>query len=289
MSEGGVGEAAATMQPPAAGNAAVPAPRRRLAGLGRGALRIAPPILFTIAAIGLWQLLVWLLDVSPYVVPKPSAVATTLHSHWGLLAHSARVTLVEILYGFGLSVGVGVALALVLERFRILDRAVYPLVIVFQNVPKIAIAPLLILWFGFGMAPKAILIAVIAFFPITVTMRTGLASVHADLVLLLRSVGASRNEILLRVQIPSAIPFLIAGLHVAITLSVIGAIVAEFAGASSGLGYIIQYASTQLDTRLVFAGIFVISVIGIVLYYAISVLELALARRFPRHEGAAGA
>jgi NitT/TauT family transport system permease protein len=194
-----------------------------------------------------------------------------------------------VLYGFGLSVGIGVTLALLLARFRVFDRTVYPLVVVFQNVPKIAIAPLLILWFGFGIAPKAILIAVIAFFPITVTMRAGLASVHPDLVLLLRSVGASRSEILFRVQLPSSIPYLFAGLHVAITLSVIGAIVAEFAGASSGLGYLIQYASNQLQTSLVFASIVVISVVGIVLYYTVSLVELALARRFPRPEGAAAA
>ena len=258
---------------------------RRFSGSARVVLRVGPPILFAIAATGLWQLIVSLMDVSPDVVPKPSAVATTLHSDWGLIAHSTRTTVVEVLYGFGLSVGIGVSLALLFARFRVLDRAVYPIVVIFQNVPKIAIAPLLILWFGFGIAPKAILIAAIAFFPITVTMRTGLASVNPDLVLLLRSVGASRNEILFRVQVPSSIPYLFAGLHVGITLSVIGAIVAEFSGASSGLGYLIQYASTQLETSLVFAAITVISVVGIALYYGISIVEMALSRRFPRQEG----
>jgi NitT/TauT family transport system permease protein len=111
--------------------------------------------------------------------------------------------------------------------------------------------------------------------------------VHPDLVLLLRSVGASPNEILFRVQVPWSIPYLFAGLHVAITLSVIGAIVAEFAGASSGLGYLIQFASTQLETPLVFASITVISVVGIALYYSVSLIEIALSRRFPRQEGTA--
>lgn len=260
-----------------------------LRGSGRTLRRLGPPVLLTVAAIATWELAVRAFDVPKDVVPKPSTVGSSLSDHRGLVWRSTKVTVVEILYGFGLAVGIGVALALLLGRFRLVDRAVYPLVVVFQNVPKVAIAPLLILWFGFGMAPKAILIAVIAFFPITVTMRTGLASVHPDLVLLLRSVGASRTEILLRVQIPSSIPFLFAGLHVAITLSVIGAIVAEFAGAARGLGYLIQFASTQLDTPLVFAGILVISIVGIVLYYAVSLAELALARRFPRHEGAAAA
>ena len=226
-----------------------------------------------------------MLNTSPDVVPKPTRVATTLHDDWGLIAHSTRTTVVEILYGFGLSVCIGVLLALVFARFRAIDRAVYPIIVIFQSVPKIAIAPLLILWFGFGTAPKAILIAAIAFFPITVTMRTGLDAVNPDLVLLLRSVGASRNEILFRVQVPTSIPYVFAGLHVAITLSVIGAIVAEFAGASSGLGYLIQFASTQLETPLVFASIAVISVIGIALYYGISLLEIVLSRRFPRQEG----
>jgi NitT/TauT family transport system permease protein len=259
------------------------------ARLGRAALRVAPPILFTVAAIGVWQLTVSLLDVSPTVVPKPTAVVETLVDQWDLIWDATKTTLVEILYGFALSVVIGVALALLLARFRMLDRAVYPLVVIFQNVPKIAIAPLLILWFGFGIAPKAILITFIAFFPITVTMRTGLASVDPDLVLLLRSVGASRNEILFRVQLPWSIPFLFAGLHVAITLSVIGAIVAEFAGASNGLGYLIEFASTQLDTPLVFAGITAISVVGVALYYAVTLTEIALSRRFPRSKDVAAA
>jgi NitT/TauT family transport system permease protein len=290
MSEGGgMSQAASPVQSGAVGRPATLPAARRFAGSGRAALRVGPPILFAVAAIGLWQLVVSLLRVSPDVVPKPSAVATTLHSDWGLIAHSTRTTVVEVMYGFGLSVGIGVSLALLFARFRVLDRAVYPIVVIFQNVPKIAIAPLLILWFGFGIAPKAILIAFIAFFPITVTMRTGLASVHPDLVLLLRSVGASRNEILFRVQVPTSIPYLFAGLHVAITLSVIGAIVAEFAGAASGLGYLIQFASTQLETSLVFASIAVISVVGIALYYGVSLIEIALSRRFPRHEDAAAA
>jgi NitT/TauT family transport system permease protein len=255
------------------------------AGSWRALVRVAPPVLFAIAAVATWQLVVSVLNTSPDVVPKPTRVATTLHDDWGLIAHSTRTTVVEILYGFGLSVGIGVFLALVFARFRAIDRAVYPIIVIFQSVPKIAIAPLLILWFGFGTAPKAILIAAIAFFPITVTMRTGLDAVNPDLVLLLRSVGASRNEILFRVQVPTSIPYLFAGLHVAITLSVIGAIVAEFAGASSGLGYLIQFASTQLETPLVFASIAVISVIGIALYYGVSLLEIALSRRFPRQEG----
>src|SRR5262249_4165932 len=157
---------------------------------------------------------------------------------------------------------IGALLALLIKRFRLLGRAVYPLVVVFQTVPKVALAPIFILWFGYDLAPKIALIVVIAFFPVTLNMLAGLEAVDPELIALMRSIGAGENDVLRRVQIPFALPALMAGLKIAITFSVIGAIVGEFAGASAGLGYVIQFASTQLQTDLVFAGLVVISVLG---------------------------
>lgn len=151
----------------------------------------------------------------------------------------------------------------------------------FQNVPKVALAPIFILWFGYGLTPKLLLVVVIAFFPVTVNMRAGLAAADQDLLLLMRSVGASRWQVLSKIQIPTSLPYLFAGLRIAITFSVIGAIVAEFAGAQEGLGYLIQYGSTQLDTPLVFAALTFVSVLGLVLYYALAGLEWLVQRRFP--------
>jgi NitT/TauT family transport system permease protein len=183
------------------------------------------------------------------------------------------VTAKEVLYGFLLSAVIGAAVALVIARFARFGRALYPLVVLFQTVPKVALAPLFILWFGFDLAPKVTLIVVIAFFPVAINMLVGLQTVDPNLLALMRSVGASRNEILRRIQIPNSLPYLMAGLKVAVTLAVIGAIVGEFAGAQAGLGYMIQFASTQMQTSLVFAALVEVSVLGLLFYYVIEWLE----------------
>jgi NitT/TauT family transport system permease protein len=186
---------------------------------------------------------------------------------------AAYVTATEVLYGFILSAVIGAAVALVIARFARFGRALYPLVVLFQTVPKVALAPLFILWFGFDLAPKVMLIVVIAFFPVAINMLVGLQTVDPNLIALMRSVGASRNEILRRIQIPNSLPYLMAGLKVAVTLAVIGAIVGEFAGAQAGLGYMIQFASTQMQTSLVFAALVEVSVLGLLFYYVIEWLE----------------
>lgn len=243
--------------------------------------RAWPSALLLLAVLVVWELAVALLGVSEFVVAPPSAFAAeTWHSRELLLA-AAWITTQEILYGFLISVAVGVGLAVVIARFRWVDRAVYPLVVLFQVVPKVALAPIFILWFGYGVTPKLLLVVVIAFFPITLNMLVGLRSIDPDLLLLMKSVGATRNQILARIQIPTSLPYLFAGMRIAITLAVIGAVVAEFAGASDGLGYLIQFASTQLDTPLMFSALILVSLLGLVLYYGMSLAEFALARRFP--------
>jgi NitT/TauT family transport system permease protein len=179
---------------------------------------------------------------------------------------------------------VGIAVALVIVRFERFGRALYPLIVLFQTVPKVALAPIFILWFGYDLAPKISLIVVIAFFPVAIDMLAGLQSVEPSFVALMRSVGASKTEILRRVRIPHSLPHLMAGLKVAITFSVIGAIVGEFAGASAGLGYVIQFASTQLETPLVFAALVVVSVVGLVFYYLVEFAERVLVPWAPKFD-----
>jgi len=176
----------------------------------------------------------------------------------------------------------GIVIALAIERFVWFGQACYPLIVLFQNVPKIALAPLLILWFGYDLLPKILLIVIMAFFPITLNMLVGLRSADANLVALFRSIGATSNQIMTHIKIPASLPMLIAGMKVAITLSVIGAIVGEFVGASAGLGYMIQFASSQMETALVFAALVQVSVMGVVFYYAIEALEWRLLR-WARH------
>ena len=236
----------------------------------------APTLALLAATLLAWELLIRAFAVPLFVLPPPSAIAVALVAKQDLLARAALATASEIVLGFLLSALVGVVVALVVVRFALLGRALYPLIVLFQTVPKVALAPLFILWFGFDLAPKVLLIVVIAFFPVTLGMMSGLQSVDPALVALMRSVGAGRTEILRRVQVPHSLPQLMAGLKVAITLSVIGAIVGEFAGASGGLGYMIQFASTQLETPLVFAALLEVSVLGVGFYYLVELAE----RRF---------
>jgi NitT/TauT family transport system permease protein len=246
--------------------------------------RSGPGTALFILVLVLWELAIRLFHVSIFIVPAPSDIATSLVVNAGLLAGATLITAKEILIGFLFAIVVGVALALLIVRFRLFGRALYPLIVLFQTVPKVALAPILILWFGYDLAPKVILIMLIAFFPVTLGMLGGLQSVEQSFVSLMRSVGARENDILLRVRIPHALPHLMAGMKVAITLCVIGAIVGEFAGASAGLGYAIQFASTQLDTAMVFAALVIVSIVGVFFYYLIEILERLLIPWAPKFD-----
>ncbi len=223
--------------------------------------------------IALWEAVSRIFKLPEFVLPAPTSILEVLVSRQRELGFAAYVTATEVVLGFLISALVGAAVALVIARFTAFGRALYPLVVLFQNVPKVALAPLFILWFGFDLAPKVVLIVVIAFFPVAINMLVGLQTVDSNLIALMRSVGASRNEILRRIQIPNSLPYLMAGLKVAVTLAVIGAIVGEFAGAQAGLGYMIQFASTQMQTSLVFAALVEVSVLGMLFYYVIEWIE----------------
>jgi NitT/TauT family transport system permease protein len=231
-----------------------------------------------------WELAIRLFHVPTFVLPAPSAIVRQLIESRARLASAAMSTAIEILLGFMLASLTGIVIALVVVRFERFGRALYPLIVLFQNVPKVALAPIFILWFGFDLAPKIVLIVVIAFFPVTIDMLAGLQSVKPSFVALMESVGASRGKILMRVRIPHSLPYLMAGLKVAITFSVIGAIVGEFAGANQGLGYVIEFASTQLDTPLIFAALVVVSVLGLAFYYLVELAERMLVPWAPKFD-----
>jgi NitT/TauT family transport system permease protein len=256
----------------------------RSPGLGR-------PVPDAILALGLmvvvtvaWELAIKLFHVPTFVLPAPSAIVRQLFESRARLASAAMSTAVEITLGFLLASLTGIAIALVIVRFERFGRALYPLIVLFQNVPKVALAPIFILWFGFDLAPKIMLIVVIAFFPVAIDMLAGLQSVEPSFVALMESVGASRGKILVRVRVPHSLPYLMAGLKVAITFSVIGAIVGEFAGANQGLGYVIEFASTQLDTPLIFAALIVVSVLGLAFYYVVELAERMLVPWAPKFD-----
>src|ERR1700704_569743 len=259
-------------------------PRSWIGDATAGLSAILPPLALTVGTLAAWEAAIRLFKIPTFVLPAPSAIVYALIENRVALAVATQATAVEILFGFVLAALVGIVVALVIVRFERFGRALYPLIVLFQTVPKVALAPIFILWFGYDLAPKISLIVVIAFFPVAIDMLAGLQSVEPSFVALMQSVGASRSEILLRVRIPHSLPHLMAGLKVAIPFSVIGAIVGEFAGASAGLGYVIQFASTQLDTPLVFAALIVVSVLGLAFYYVVEFAERLLVPWAPKFD-----
>jgi putative hydroxymethylpyrimidine transport system permease protein len=241
--------------------------------------RWLPPIAVVAALIGLWELAArWdliadALSIEPFLVPAPTDVAESLWNDRELLAENAWVTLQEVVLGFAIAVVAGVAFAIVLHLSDVLRRAFYPLLMASQTVPVIAIAPILVVWLGFGIGPKLAIIALVCFFPITVNMLDGLRSVDPELPRMMRTLDASRAQILSRVEIPSALPFLLSGAKIAAVISVIGAVFGEWSGADEGLGHLILVAQGQVQTARVFAAVLVLSVIAISLFGLVALLE----------------
>jgi ABC-type nitrate/sulfonate/bicarbonate transport system permease component len=249
-----------------------PAQPRRFAAQ-RFLQQVLAPAIVVAALIGIWQLVVREFDVKPYVLPAPSSIARETVTDWNILFPNLRVTVKEMLLGFALATGVGVLLGTLIAMSTVFRRGVFPLVIASQTVPVIAIAPVLVIWFGYDILPRVLVTALIAFFPLTVNTVTGLRAVDPELVRLFRSLNASRLQIFRKLTFPSGLPYIFAGLKVAATLSVIGATVGEWVGADKGLGYQIVTDTSQLETTRVFAAIFLLSLSGIALYLLVAALE----------------
>ena len=252
-----------------------PAPAT-LSRLRAAATEYLAPLVLALAFLAAWQIATVVTSIPPWQLPSPWQIGEKLVTEWRLLAPHAWVTLKETLLGFLLAFGAGVALAIGIAYSRLLERSVYPYVIASQTIPIIAIAPMLVAWFGFGILPKVIVVALITFFPIVVNTVDGLRSMDPDLGNLMRALGASRWDIFRKVQVPSALPFLFSGTKIAIAVSVIGAVIGEWVGASEGLGYIIVRASSQFLTARLFAAIVILSIMGIVLFMTVSRLERVL-------------
>jgi NitT/TauT family transport system permease protein len=256
------------------------AERRRGRVSGRRLLRFLvtlwPPALVLGGLFVLWWLVAAREWVPNYLVPPPAEVFHTMRDQWPMLAHNTWVTLYETLLGFSLAVLLGIATAVLIVYSRSMDKAVYPLVLVAQVIPKIAIAPLLVVWFGTDLRPKVILAVLIAFFPIVVSGVAGLRSADPELLDLSATMGGTRWQTFRKIRFPIALPHLMSGVKVAVTLAVVGAVVGEFVGASEGLGYVLLLANGQLDAPLLFADLILMSVLGIVLFILVDVAEALL-------------
>jgi NitT/TauT family transport system permease protein len=236
----------------------------------------ASPLFVVIAVLLLWEIGVRLAGVPAYLLPPPSAIARRMLVDYRLLAVNTWVTTGEVLAGYGLAIIVSIPLAAVLAQFRVVENAIYPILVASQTIPKVAIAPILVVWFGFGLTPKILIAFLICFFPIVVDTLIGFRSVPRDVIWLARSMGASQWKTFIKIRIPAALPNIFAGLKVASTLAVVGAVVGEFIGADSGLGYQLIVANGLMDVQLSFAVLITLSLLGIVLYVAVDLLERAM-------------
>lgn len=230
--------------------------------------------------LGLWELLVRQWGLSALVLPAPSAIATSL---WTGLATGyfwphIRATLQALLLGLAAGSAIGLLAGMALAESELLERVLKPYVVVSQVVPKLALAPLFVLWFGFGMLPTVLITALICFFPLMENTLTGLRQVDAQRLQLFRMLGATRLQTLLRLKLPTGLPAILAGLRVAVVLALVGAVVAEFMGASRGLGAVVIAAQGMMDTTLMFAALVLIAAMGLLLYQACLVLERRLLR-----------
>ncbi|MFA4965837.1 MAG: ABC transporter permease [Thermoleophilia bacterium] len=251
-------------------------PARVRAGARRPLLRGALALGVFVALTAVVEVAVRLLHLAPYVFPPPSAVLAELAKEPRLFADNALVTVYEAFAGLALGGAMALIFAAAAIHSRVLDRVLTPLVVASQTVPVIALAPLLVLWFGYGVLPRVIICALIAFFPMAVTTLQGFRATDPQLLLLLRSVDARLWDVFWRVRMPAAAPFLAAGLRTGATLSLVGAVVAEWTGTDRGLGYLVLSANARLATSQAFAAVFTITVLGLAAYGAVVLLERKL-------------
>jgi ABC-type nitrate/sulfonate/bicarbonate transport system permease component len=250
-----------------------------------GVRRTLPPALLVAAGVAAWQGVASLAAVDDLTLASPMETVAALADDLPLLLDGALVTLVEVVLGLGLAVAVGAVAAVGMHLVRPLRRAAYPVLVASQAIPVVVLAPLFVLAFDYGLAPKLAIVALICFFPVTVNLLDGLRSVEPDLLKLMRSLGASRLATLRRVELPAALPSFFSGLRVAATVSVIGAVFGEWAGADEGLGRLVLLANNQLQTPRVYAGIVLLTLMAVGLFLLAGLAE-RLAVPWKRSEAA---
>jgi len=239
-------------------------------------IRFMLPVLGLALLILVWHAGVVVFNVPPVILPRPGLVLDSTLANWRLIVSEGSITLLESLYGFVLAFLLGVPLAVAIAGSRTLNLMFYPLLIATQSLPKVALAPLILVWLGIGMESKLAIAWLVAFFPIVVDTATGLRNTPTEFLDLARAVRASPFQTFWKIRFPAALPFVISGSKVAITLAVIGAVIGEFIGSNEGLGNLLLVANSQINIPLAFACLIGLAVIGIGLYGAVAAVELAL-------------
>jgi len=235
--------------------------------------RVMPPLVLLAAATGVWELVVRAAHVPDYLFPAPSAVASAFGADAGLLGNATLVTVREVVLGFLLSVLLGLTIAVLVHLSSALRQALLPLLVLSQAVPTVVLAPILAIVLGYGIAPKLVVVAIVCFFPIVVNAADGLQSVDTELVRMMRTLHGSRFAIFRRVEFPAALPAIFSGLRIAATYAAVGAVFGEWAGSSSGLGFVMLQAQPALATGRIFAAVLILSAIGLALYALVTVSE----------------
>ncbi|MBC9713700.1 ABC transporter permease [Streptomyces sp. TRM66268-LWL] len=234
------------------------------------------PVALLLACFVAWWVIAAAELVEPYLVPSPGKTFQVIVDKPDYLWQHSWVTTYETLIGFVVAVAIGVFAAVIMVYSSTVEKTLYPILLFAQVVPKIAIAPLFVVWLGFGIAPKIVIAVLIAFFPVVISMVTGLKAVDPEMLQLSSTMGASPWQTFVKIRFPASLPHLFSGLKVAVTLAVTGAVVGEFVGANEGLGYVILQANGNLDTPMLFAGLLVMSLIGVVLFVIVEIAEKLL-------------
>lgn len=238
--------------------------------------RAWPPLVLLTAAVGAWELFVRVFDVPDYLFPAPSAVGSAFGSDAGLLGRATLVTGREVVLGYVLAVAVALALAVLLHVSSALRRALLPILVLSQTIPTVVLAPVLAILLGYGIAPKLVIVAVVCFFPIVVNAVDGLRSTDAELVRMMRTLHGDRLAIFRRVELPGALPAIFSGARVAATYAAVGAVFGEWAGSSSGLGFVMLQAEPALATARIFAAVLILCAIALALYAFVTLAERIL-------------
>ena len=238
-----------------------------------GQFRLPYALITLIVFVVVWEMIARITNLPMYLLPKPTDIIASLYENWMLLVVNGGVTLTEILFGFVIAVLLGVPLATMIAHSPTVDRAIYPLIVGSQTIPKAAIAPLLLAAFGYGLTPKVTIVAMMSFFPIVINSVVGFKSASPEMLHLAYCTGATQMQIFWLFRLPQAFPSIFAGMKLAAVLSVIGAVVAEFVGAQSGLGYVILVAGSNFRMDQQFAAIIFLSAMGMILFWAIGFAE----------------
>jgi len=231
------------------------------------------PVLFLVLMVVAWDLTIRLFKIPAYQIPAPADVVAVLRSDWPELLRQSWPTTYATVCGFLLSAAFGIPVAMLIAGSRTVESYVYPLLVFSQSVPKIAIAPLFVVWFGFGIVPKVISAFLLGFFPVVVSAVQGFKSVDPDMVDLARAMQGSRFQVFRAVNLPHALPAIFSGLKVSVTLAVVGAVVGEFVGSNSGIGYVMQRSIGTFDLPTMFAALVILALLGVVLFWIVDRIE----------------